>query len=135
MPTTLLADIKTRIQTLSLGAWTTIRRGEMPPTPDAVICLFEYAGNPPNRGFGRPGLQYVNPGVQVKVRGTATDYDGPHAMIQTIFEDLVKVQDVVIGSTNFNLITANQTPFLLERDGNQRCVWAVNFICDTEVAP
>jgi hypothetical protein len=131
----LLADIKTRILTLGISGYPAaqVYRGEMRPSPDNGIALHQYPGNAPELGFARPGFLYENPGLQVTVRGGPTDYDGPREVIYQIWRDLPKVQDTVLGTTRYLMIRANQHPFLLERDGNQRCVWAVNFICETEV--
>jgi hypothetical protein len=133
----LLTDVKTRIETLpacTSGGYV-VKRGEMPQSPDKIICVYEYPGNPAELGFGRPGLQYISPGLQVSVRGAITDYDGPHAIIQQVFEDLPKIQGTTLSpsGTLYHMFTANQTPFLMARDGGQRCIWAVNFIVKYEI--
>jgi len=134
--TSLLSEIKTRIEaTLTSNSITgyTVKRGELAHKPDKQIALYSYPGNGPSLGFGRPGLQYLNPGLQVSVRGTSTDYEGPHAVLNTIWEDLTTVQDELLTGTRYLLIKANQQPFLDSRDGDQRCLWKVNFICEIEI--
>ena len=133
--TTFLAEIKTRVAaTLVANGYTeyTVKRGEMANSPDEQVVLNMYAGNTPDLGFGIPGLQFEYPGLQISVRGAATDYDGPEAVIGVLYEDLVTVQDEYLTGSRYLLIRANQSPFLAARDGNQRCVWKVNFICEKE---
>lgn len=132
--TTFLTEIKNRIAGLSISGYgsSVIFRGEMPNTPNRMIGLYQYAGNAPELGFGISGLQYEHPGLKIVVRGEPTDYEGPFAVMNTIYRDLVTVQDELLGSTRYLMIRANQQPFLDARDSNQRCVWSCNFICDKE---
>jgi hypothetical protein len=132
---TFLTEIKTRLAvTLVTNGITdySVTRGEMPHSPDKVVTLQMYPGNAPDLGFGQEGLQYESPGLQVAVRGESTDYDGPMAVIDILYADLVTVQGEFLTGTRYLIIRANQQPFLLARDGNQRCVWVCNFICEKE---
>jgi len=132
--TTFLTEIKNRIVSLGLTGYgaAQVYRGEMPNSPNKLIAVYQYAGNPPELGFGIPGAQYVHPGLKVIVRGDPTDMEGPAAIMDAIYNDLITVQDEVLGSTRYLMIKANQQPFLDARDSNQRCIWSCNFICDRE---
>jgi hypothetical protein len=133
--TTFLSEIKTRVAaTLFTAGYTSyqVKRGEMSNSPDEQVALNMYAGNPPNLGFSIPGLQFENPGLQIAVRGATTDFEGPEAVIDLLYADLVKVQDEYLSGSRYLIIRANQQPFLAERDGNQRCIWKCNFICEKE---
>ena len=132
---TFLTEIKTRVAaTLFTNGFTgySVSRGEMPDKPDKMVTLQMYPGNAPMLGFGQAGLQYESPGLQMAVRGETTDYDGPMAVIDILYADLVTVQGEYLSGTRYQIIRANQQPFLLARDGKQRCVWAVNFICEKD---
>ena len=132
--TTFLTEIKNRIVSLNIPGYAApqVFRTEMPNSPNKLIAVYQYAGNAPELGFGFPGVQYDHPGLKVIVRGDPTDSEGPAAVIETIYRDFMTVQDVVLGTTRYLMIKANQQPFLDARDGNQRCVWSCNFICDRE---
>jgi hypothetical protein len=131
---TFLSEIKARIVSLGITGYGAgqVFRGEMPNTPNKLITVYQYPGNAPELGFGFPGIQYDHPGLKVIVRGDPTDMEGPSTVMEIIYRDLVTVQDTVLGSTRYLMIRANQQPFLDARDGNQRCIWSCNFICDRE---
>ena len=125
----LLDEIADRLALLDLGL---IVKGQMPATPDRAVALNEYAGGGAETGFGFPGLQDELPGLQVKVRGVRDDYAGPRDVIETIYRELPKVQGQLLSGTMYRMIKPQQVPFILERDSSERCVFAVNFLCEKE---
>ena len=128
--TTLLTDVKTRIEATLVANGITgyeVTRGEMPNSPAKAITIQRYPGRAPMLHFGSPGLQYEHPMLTLTVRGETTDYDGPLAVINTIYRDLVTVQDELLTTSRFLMIKATQQPSLKARDGNQRSVWSCNF--------
>jgi Bacteriophage minor capsid protein len=127
-----LDDIKTRIDSLAIAGYV-CKTASMGSTPDLLIVVYEYGGNPPEFGFGTPGLKYAHPGLNVKVRGVADDYAGPRAVAQLVWLDLPKVQVTTLGGTAVQLIKPTGSVTLFERDGNKRCVFNMNFIVDHTV--
>jgi hypothetical protein len=142
--TTLLTEIKARIEATLVAngiSGYTVTRGEMPNSPNKVITVQRYAGKPPMVHFGSAGLHYEHPKLQVVVRGDPTDFDGPMAVMNTIYRDLVKVQDTLLTSSlsstsgiRMLMLMATQHPSLSARDGNQRCVWSCDFAAEVEYA-
>jgi hypothetical protein len=124
-----LDDIKGRIDALSLAGYT-VKTGSLSATPDLLIAVYEYGGNPPDLGFGTSGIKYAHPGLNVKVRGAADDYAGPRAVAELIWLDLPKVQGIALGGTAIQLIKPSGSIALFDRDGNRRCVFNFNMIVD-----
>jgi hypothetical protein len=107
--------------------------GWMPPGPDAVVALFQYAGNPPPRRIKRD-----EPGLQVRVRGVpAVGPDGTvgaHelAMVQAerIRAFLHDHAPVDVADNTYRWISAQQSPFPIY-DENGRAEVYCNFIVAT----
>lgn len=118
----------------------TIHKGTLPePEPNqtvgTMVAVYEYGGGPPNGGFSNPGLRDEMPGVQVVVRGgTPRDYNTPRTVAETIYKKLAKVQATTLSGTRYRMIKPQQSPFLLERDGNGRVKIACNFMCEKEMS-
>ena len=85
----MLSDISTYISS-SLGG-TTISLGYMAAVPVVQVALYEYAG----RGPDYPKTD--RPGLQVMARGT--NYATVRAMMQTIEDLLIDVQNTMIAGT------------------------------------
>ena len=138
--TTLLPEIQTRIEATLATAGITgyvVTRGEMPNSPNKVITLQRYAGKAPLLHFGSAGLQYEYPSLRVSVRGEPTDYEAPLAVMNTLYRDLVTIQNELLPGTGlaqsrYLMVKATQQPVLQARDGNQRCVWTCNFAIDRD---
>lgn len=122
-----LDDVRTRIVGIPVTGYD-VDCGYMSDDSDQRVTLYEYTGIRPDHGFGFPGLQFEYPGLQVVVRGAATDYAGPRAIIQAIFLDLPKLQATTVGGTVFKFVRPQQSPFFLKRDEKQRVWFAANFI-------
>lgn len=131
----ILDALKTRIETLSISGYV-VKTGYMPATPDKVIALYEYGGNPPEFGFSQAGLLYGRPGLNIKVRGAADDYVGPRAIMDAIWQDLPKIQATTLSGYSglIHMIRPTGSPTVFERDGNKRVVFNVNFILEMVVA-
>jgi hypothetical protein len=133
--TTFLTQLKVRIEAKLVTAGITgytVTRGEMPNSPDKCITIQRFGGQAPELGLGLPGLRYENPMLQVAVRGATTDYEGPMDVINTIYRDLITIQDELLpgtglSQTRYLMVRATMQPNLKARDGNQRCVWMCNF--------
>jgi hypothetical protein len=98
---------------------------QKPATPDALICVFGYAGQAPERTHDDSGNS--RPGIQVWVRGTAGTAATTRTKIENIFNYLDGVSNTTISSTFFLSIRANQSPEPMGTDENGRPEFAVNF--------
>lgn len=125
----LTSELKDYLATVDDG---TIRRGVMPATPDEVLVIGEFGGGPAMTGFSIDGVQHEEPGVQIRVRGKAHDYDTPRARIETAYQELCKVQGQTLGSTFYLFCRALQAPFFLRTDEKERYEFVVNFLCEKE---
>lgn len=132
---TLLDDVKTRILAIATAAGYAVDKGDMRDDTDKRVGLHEYAGTTPDRQFGALGVYEEHPNFQVTVRGEPTDYTGPRAVIQSIYEDLAKVMATTLASgLEYRRVTPAQSPFPIQRDDKGRWLFAVNFRVDRRAA-
>lgn len=117
----MLNEIGTYLQTQGIGQLSKdMFLGSMPDQPDNCIALFEYAGNPPDLHWNG---EY--PGLQVRVRNKS--YVTGREKIQRIYELLHGLHNQILSGTRYLLIKARGTPEVLQRDGNNRIEFFVNF--------
>ncbi len=119
---------------LSATLGTDLFLGFMPESPDACTAIYEYAGVPPQTGFGFAGIQHEQPGVQVVCRGEADDYTTPQAVAQVAYRKLAEVQGDTLGSTPYLMISPRQSPFVLRRDDQRRVLIVFNAIAEKELS-
>ncbi len=119
----MLDDIRARLIATSVGTTANIFIGEMPDTPDACICLYEYAGSPPD--LTHDGQEIEKPGLQVKVRNVSW-LTGREKM-ESVLTTLNKTANTTLTATRYLFIRANQSPQCLGRDASRRWEWVVNF--------
>lgn len=109
----------------------TLAKGFMPPSPDKVVALFETpgleAGHVPDLGSEEA---FDQPGLQVRVRGSAFDYATARTKIQEAFEALHGNEPVVTsGEPLIVYINAVQSaPLPMGLDGSNRPEMTWNFI-------
>lgn len=108
--------------------------GKLPETPDTAIGLFETGGAPPQSGFGVSGIQHERPSLQLRFRGAPRDTEGPRARAQTAYRLLMTVQGQTLSGTLYLWLRPAQSPFVLERDGNDRTVWTFNVNAEKELS-
>ena len=119
-----LADIATYLQTGGVGTLaSTLFYGSMPDTPDELVCVYEYAGSPPE--FNLDGLTWVNPGLQVVARSKS--YTTARNKIETVFGILASVHNLSYNGNQYLRIEANQSPFSIGPDPVGRHRLAINF--------
>jgi hypothetical protein len=130
-----LDDLATRIATTISGTvGTNIFKSTMPTTPDAVVALYETGGLAPEKRFGTKGIDWERPAVQVVVRGAPGDYETARTTIQTIFEDVSKIEAENLSSTRFYLSDPLQEPFGLTVDDQDRPTVAFNIIFTKDIS-
>lgn len=121
----LLDDIGGYLAANFIGALnSTIFLGDMPETPDDLVALFEYAGDPPDDTHD--GRHYENPGLQVRVRGTS--YAATREKIADIENLLHTLANQSFGGTQYVFIRAVQSPFSMGRDQRKRIELVQSFI-------
>lgn len=127
----LLEDIGSYLQANSIGTLASdLFLGIMPSDPANCVTLYEYAGKPRVRKFGNTDILEA-PGLQIKVRNVS------YALCRQKLEQIIVLMDgmnnVVLGSTKYLSIEANQGATPLGVDGNNRMVFTVNFSVLKEV--
>lgn len=123
----LLQDIIQLLQERGIGTvGVDLFYSQMPPTPDNVVVLFEYAGEPPDL---HANVEY--PGLQVMVRNKS--YDAGRQKIEQIRNLLHGLAETTINGHRYLLIQARQSPEALARDENGRAIFVCNFRVTKEV--
>jgi hypothetical protein len=123
------ADVAAYLETLGLGVVNeTIFVNNKPATPNAIICIFGYAGQPPE---WTNTIKIDRPGVQVLVRGAKDAAGAARDLIETIFEDLDGLADIVLNADSgvvYQCIEATQSgPSPMGKDENGRIEYVTNF--------
>lgn len=117
----LIRDIAQILQTNGIGVLgTDIFLGQLPASPDNVVAVFEYAGEPPDLHW--PG-EY--PGLQILVRNKS--YEAGRQKIEQVKNILHGLAETVVNNHRYLLIRANQSPAFLQRDENNRAIFVCNF--------
>lgn len=129
-----LDEIGNYLQTNGIGTLgSTLFVGTLPDTPDALVGLMEYGGVGPVHALGGGDAKYERPRVQVVAR--ATTYSAARTKIEAVYKLLHKVTNTTLSSVRYLMIEAVQSPFFLEKDGNNRVKLAVNFQVHKELSP
>ena len=114
------------------GDWTVAKGVLLDDDPtaggtDQHVALYEYGGQPPVLKFGAAAVHYEYPRLQVVCRGKPTDYAGPRAAAQLIYDGLTGVQTLTLGSTYYLMVRPLQAPFFLNRDDRRRVLIVSNY--------
>ena len=107
-------------------------RGTMPTTPDDVVGLYEYAGEPPLHVRGDPAPAIEFPRLQVISRSKS--YDAARFKAESIY----RVLDGFSGTLNgvgYGWINALQSPTFLTRDENGRVYIVCSYRIQKELSP
>lgn len=116
--------VATKLAADGLGTLgTTIFVNTKPPTPDAIISVFGYAGTPPDHTHDTSGNRH--PGIQVWVR--ASTAAAARATIESVYNDLDGIVNTSLSGTFFEGIFANQEPEPMGKDEPGRSEFVVNF--------
>jgi hypothetical protein len=125
----LLADLGDYLSSGGCGTLgTDLFRGQMPPTPDAAVCLYETGGVAPIYSMGNTAGQAVveRPRVQVVVRGEQYGYEAARAIAQKAWLLLDKLPSRTINATRYLWGSCAQSPFLMQVDEQGRPWLAFN---------
>lgn len=122
---TMLVELGEWLEDQAVGTvGTNLFLGRLPDTPDAATALFEYAGAAPFHTMG-PTVVWERPRLQVLCR--AADYATARSQAETIYQLLDVVAETTIESVRYHQIEALQSPFLVQRDANDRPVIGCNY--------
>ena len=111
-------------QDLTLG--TNLFLGRLPETPDTCVGVIQTAGVAPTDTFGTSFPPLETQGLQTLVR--ATTYATEEALAVDVMKSLASVDNQTLTSTLYLKIEAQQSPFALERDNQERLVMSCNFL-------
>jgi|TARA_R100001460_G_scaffold20265_1_gene42040 hypothetical protein len=121
---TYLNDASISTQDLTLG--TNLFLGRLPETPDTCVGVIQTAGVAPTDTFGTSFPPLETQGLQTLVR--ATTYATAEALAVDVMKSLASVDNQTLTSTLYLKIEAQQSPFALERDNQERLVMSCNFL-------
>jgi hypothetical protein len=126
----LLSDVGTylnaaSISTQDLTLGTNLFLGRLPDSPDTCVGLIQTGGLAPTDTYGTSFPPLETQGLQTLVR--AASYATGEALAVDIFKSLLSVENETLTSTLYLKIEANQSPFALERDEQERVVMSCNF--------
>jgi hypothetical protein len=116
-------DLAELLEDLGRGTvGTTIFTNQKPSTPDAVICLFDYAGQAPE---WTSTSKYDKPSLQVLVRDVANSDGAALALAETIYKDLDGFTGIVNGTyfLKVEAIQSGPTPMGKDEIGRIEYVW------------
>lgn len=118
----LLEEIATHIQNNGLGVQANnLFIGRLPDEPDDAIAIFEYIGDPILRTHTS---FYENPRVQFLVRSLT--YEAARFRIKSLFLLIEAVINTTLSGVIYQRIAPIQSPFFLQRDMNDRVIFAFN---------
>jgi len=119
----IIDDLATYAQTNSIGTiGSTLFEGHMPATPDNCVCIYETGGLELDRD-----IPVEEPTFQVLIRNKT--YAGARAKAASVVTAFQAVRNQTLTATYFYYIFAQQSPYSLGRDENERAEITVNFIC------
>ena len=110
-------------QDLTLG--TNLFLGRLPETPDTCVGVIQTAGVAPTATFGTRFPPLEPQGLQTVVR--ATTYATAEALAVDVMKSLASVDNQTLTSTLYLKIEAQQSPFALERDAQERLIMSCNY--------
>lgn len=92
---------------------------------DTQIALFQYSGVDPVYVPEQPKPKYEYPRLQVLTR-SVRDQDA-EALAYECFNILSQVTNEVINTHNYIKVAPVGSPFMLQRDEEERSIWACNY--------
>ncbi len=109
---------------LTLG--TNLFLGRLPDTPDTFVALFETGGLTPAETMGGSTLPaYTQPRCQILVR--AADYASASSLAEDCFKKVTLIDNEALSGVRYLRAAGVQSPFYLERDGQERVVFVCNY--------
>jgi hypothetical protein len=105
---------------------------QMPDTPDTCVALREYGGGEPVYVHSRINPCYELPRFQLVAR--APSIPDARLLAHQVWITLQQIKNVSLGGTFYQRLQPLQSPFIIERDNNDRWVAGANFEAMKEVS-
>lgn len=96
--------------------------GKMTDSPHQQVCLYDSPGQSPD-----PKWLLDYPFVQVIVRGAPQGYQAAASKMREVYDVLLGIDSVDVGSDRIDGITMIGSPAFLNYDVNDRPQWSANF--------
>lgn len=132
---TVLEALGTYIDTnrgdLTLG--TNLFLSKMPESPDACVCIYEYAGATPMMTFGSTAIQIDKPSVQIAVRAGRDAYVTARDLAVALRTLVAGIVDVTVGSTRVIRVEPTGGVYALSADDLDRPRVVFNLDCHVGV--
>lgn len=125
-------DIATYLVAQGVGTalGTDVFAGRMPSAVDGVVVT-SYPGRAPELVINSNGYTHRFPRLQVLVRNSSEATAQSTADAAALA--LSKVKNTTLSGTRYRSVNVTQTPGLIERDENERYVYAFNVECEQGV--
>ena len=109
----------------SLVLGTNLFLGRLPDTPATCVAIFETSGLVPIEAMGGSSLPaFIQPRAQLLVRAAYAD---AASLAEDCFKKLTLIDNEALSGTKYLRVEGIQSPFYLERDGQERVVFACNY--------
>lgn len=110
----------------SLTLGTNLFLGRLPDTPDTCVGVIETGGQSPVEAMGGSTLPaYTRPRAQLLVR--AADYATASGLAEDCFKKLSLIDNESLSGVYYLRVEGLQSPFYLDRDGQERAVFSCNY--------
>lgn len=117
-------------------AATNLFYGDLPDSPDSLVCLQEYGGLPNALVLGGTTVQSEFPRFQALTRGERDEYDAPRLKLQQVMASFTKIGDgVVLLGVQYHAVRCIIAPTKLMRDENFRYCFVASFEVDKGFSP
>lgn len=102
-------------------------KSQLPDNVETAIAIYETGGEAPIRSFQMTVGSVMAEQPRIQVLSRSTSYQTARNNIHTAWKLLENVANKSINGVRYLRIAAVQSPFMLERDQNDRPVLACNF--------
>lgn len=106
--------------------------GSMGDYPDEALCVYAYAGGPPEYVQESFSPSTETPQIQVVTR--AVRDEDAEALCMLAWKALAPVTNATLGTTKYLSIRPNHSPAFLKRDSNDRVLYFFNATVKKEVS-
>jgi hypothetical protein len=109
----------------------TIFLGSAPPSPDAILTIFQYPGGSTEYVQESPRPSQV--GALIQIVGRGHDYVAVETLVDNAWRLFTSVVNSLINGTKYRKIWPNGMPGLIGRDNNDRVMIGFNATAEREI--
>lgn len=125
----LLDSLGARLQADGVGTvGTNIFLSFMPPTPDAVVVIYEGRGNGPEHTFGVGVVAVERPLIRLIARAARNDYPAARTLMDLARNSLGDIRNETISGVKFMCVTPTSDPYPLRLDDKERAQMGLDLI-------